>query len=205
MSDTHETPSQADAGAVRFVLASGSPRRRELLAQIGVVPDAVDPPDADETPKRGELPTEYARRVTLEKLAIAAARHPGAVVLAADTVVAAGRRILPKAADEAEIAACLRLLSGRRHKVTTAVAVAAPDGRVRERLVTSIVALPALTEGEIADYAATGEGIGKAGGYAIQGRGGALCRWMSGSHSAIVGLPLFETRTLLRAAGLAIA
>lgn len=188
----------------RFVLASGSPRRLELLAQLGVTPDLVDPPEVDESPRRGEVPADYARRVTRDKLAIAAARHSDAIVLAADTVVAAGRRILPKAESEVEIAACLQLLSGRRHKVMTAVAVASPDGRVRERLVTSIVALPALTQAEIAAYAATGEGIGKAGGYAIQGRGGALCRWMTGSHSAIVGLPLFETRALLRAAGLAL-
>ncbi len=198
-----EPPMNA-AERTRFILASGSPRRLELLAQLGVTPDLVDPPEVDESPRRGEVPADYARRVTRDKLAVAAARHPDAIVLAADTVVAAGRRILPKAESEAEIAACLRVLSGRRHKVMTAVAVASPDGRVRERLVTSIVALPALTQAEIAAYAATGEGIGKAGGYAIQGRGGALCRWMTGSHSAIVGLPLFETRALLRAAGLAL-
>jgi septum formation protein len=186
----------------RFVLASASPRRLELLARIGLTPDTVDPAALDEAPRAGERAEPHVRRLSAAKAAAVAARHSGAVVLAADTIVAAGARILPKAADAAEVAACLRLLSGRRHRVLTAVTLIDSAGTARHRLGTAIVRLPLLGDAAIAAYAACGEGEGKAGGYAIQGRFEAHVAWIAGSHSAIVGLPLFETRALLRAAGL---
>jgi septum formation protein len=184
-----------------LVLASASPRRLELLAQIGIVPAEIDPADIDETPVKGELPLPYARRMARAKALAVMARHPGAVILSADTVVAAGRRILPKAADDAEVRACLTLLSGRRHRVISAVAVVDAAGVVRTRDVTSIVTFDRLTPGAIAAYAAAGEGIGKAGGYAIQGQAAAYIRFLSGSYSGVVGLPLRETVALLRTTG----
>jgi septum formation protein len=184
---------------VRLILASASPRRLELLARLGVVPDAVLPADIDETPRKGELPPAYAARMAAEKAAAAAA--PGSLVLAADTVVAAGRRILPKTETEAEARAALSLLSGRRHRVHSAVTLVDGEGRARHRLSTSIVAFKRLSEDELAAYLAAGEWRGKAGGYAIQGRAEALVRFLSGSHSGVMGLPLYETRALLRAAG----
>ena len=189
-------------GAVpALVLASTSPRRRELLAQIGVEPARIAAPDIDETPRGGELPRVYALRMAEEK-ARAVPLSPGEIALAGDTVVAAGRRILPRAADAAQVADCLRLLSGRRHRVLSAVATIDAQGALRLRLSESIVAFAPIDAAAIAAYAASGEGEGKAGGYAIQGRAGAFVRWMSGSYSGIVGLPLYETRALLRAAGL---
>ena len=187
----------------RLVLASASPRRRDLLAQIGVSPDLIDPADIDETPLPGELPRLYAIRTAAAKAAMVAARHPDAIVLAADTVVAAGRRILPKADDADEVRRCLALLSGRRHRVLTAVTVIAA-GKARHRLSTTIITFKPLTVAEIDHYTNCGEGIGKAGGYAIQGRAEAFVRFLSGSYSGVVGLPLFETRGLLIAAGIAI-
>ena len=184
----------------RLILASTSPRRRDLLGQLGVTPDRVAAPDIDETPRPGELPRAYAVRMACEK-AEAVTLDPGEVALSGDTVVAAGRRILPRAADEAEVAECLKLLSGRRHRVLTAVATRRQDGTIRHRLSESIVAFAPLSAQRIAAYAAAGEGVGKAGGYAIQGEAGAFVRWMSGSYSGIVGLPLHETRALLVAAG----
>jgi septum formation protein len=184
---------------MRLVLASASPRRLELLARLGVTPDAVLPADIDETPRKGELPVPYAERMAAEKAAAAA--QPGSLVLAADTVVAAGRRILPKTENEAEARATLQLLSGRRHRVLSAVTAVAPDGTARHRLSTSIVGFKRLSEAELEAYLASGEWRGKAGGYAIQGRAEALVRFLSGSHSGVMGLPLFETRALLRAAG----
>jgi len=186
---------------MRLILASASPRRRDLLARIGVAPDAVDPAAIDETPAKGELPAPHARRLADEKALAVAARYPDALVLAADTVVAAGRRILPKAEDEATARACLALLSGRRHRVHSAVTLIAPGSVVRSRLSTSIVAFKRLTDAEIQGYLASGEWRDKAGGYAIQGRAEAFVRFLSGSHSGVVGLPLFETRALLIAAG----
>ncbi len=188
-----------------LILASGSPRRLELLARIGVVPGVVDPADLDETPRKGELAPGFAARMAAEKAAAVAARHPGAIVLAADTVVAVGRRLLPKAATEEEARACLQLLSGRRHRVLTAVTVVDGEGRTRHRLSTTTVALKLLGAAEIAAYLGTGEWRGKAGGYAIQGHAEAYVRFLSGSFSGVVGLPLHETRTLLRAAGVAVA
>ena len=190
---------------MRLILASASPRRLDLLARIGVVPDAVDAADIDETPARGELPSPHAARLAAAKGAAVAARHPAALVLAADTVVGAGRRILPKAEDEATARACLALLSGRRHRVTTAVTLIDGEGVARHRLSTSIVTFKRLTPAEIDAYLASGEWRGKAGGYAIQGSAEAFVRFLSGSHSGVVGLPLFETRALLAAVGLALA
>jgi septum formation protein len=186
---------------VRLVLASASPRRLELLARLGVTPDAVLPADIDETPGRGELPDRYACRMASEKAAAASAGAGPSLVLAADTVVAAGRRILPKAESESEALRCLELLSGRRHRVHSAVALAAPGAAPRVKLSTSIVTFKRLSADELDAYVESGEWRGKAGGYAIQGRAEALVRFLSGSHSGVMGLPLYETRTLLRAAG----
>ncbi|MDB5737306.1 MAG: maf-like protein [Sphingomonas bacterium] len=186
---------------MRLILASASPRRLELLARIGVVPDAVDPADIDETPSKAEQPLPHARRLAAAKAAAVADRHAGSLVMACDTVVACGRRILPKAEDEATARFCLALLSGRRHRVHSAVTLIGADGKARHRDATSIVAFKRLTAVEIDAYIAGGEWHGKAGGYAIQGYAESFVRFLSGSHSAVVGLPLFETRALLVAAG----
>ena len=186
---------------MRLILASASPRRLDLLGQIGVAPDAVDPADIDETPRKAELPALYAARVAAEKAALVAQRHPGALILSGDTVVAAGRRILPKAESEEEVRACLSLLSGRRHRVLSAITLIDPEGRARHRLSTNIVTFKRLDRVEIDTYIASDEWRGKAGGYAIQGRAAGLIRAIQGSHSAIMGLPLYETRALLKAAG----
>ena len=183
----------------RLILASASPRRLELLGRLGLVPDEVVHADIDESPRKAELPTVYAARMAAEKAA--AVSRPGDVLVAADTVVAAGRRILPKTETEDEARASLRLLSGRRHRVHSAVTVVDPEGKARHRLATSIVAFKPLSDDEIAAYLDSGEWHGKAGGYAIQGRAEALVRMLQGSHSGVMGLPLFETRALLRAAG----
>jgi septum formation protein len=184
---------------MRLVLASASPRRLELLARIGVVPDAIVPAEIDEAPLKSELPIPYARRMAAAKAAAVAA--PGTLTLAADTVVAAGRRILPKAETEGEARAALALLSGRRHRVHSAVTLIDATGRARHRLSSSIVIFKRLSAEELDAYLASGEWRGKAGGYAIQGCAEALVRAVSGSYSGVVGLPLFETRALLRAAG----
>ena len=186
---------------MRLILASASPRRCELLGQIGVRPDIVDPADVDETPLKGELPATYAARVAAEKAALVATRHPGALVLSGDTVVAAGRRILPKAETEDEARTCLPLLSGRRHRVLSAITLIDGEGRARHRLSTNIVTFKRLEQAEIDAYIAAEEWHGKAGGYAIQSRAAGLIRAIQGSHSAIMGLPLYETRALLKAAG----
>ncbi|MET0364964.1 MAG: Maf family nucleotide pyrophosphatase [Sphingobium sp.] len=186
----------------RLILASASPRRRDLLAQIGVTPDAVDPADIDETPLKTELPAAYAARIAAQKAAVVAARHPDAAILSGDTVVALGRRILPKAEDEKTARHCLQLMSGRRHRVLSAVTLIDASGKPRHRLSTSIVLFKQLHAAEIDAYIAGGEWHGKAGGYAIQGQAAALIPWMSGSPSGIIGLPLHETRALLIAAGL---
>jgi septum formation protein len=183
------------------VLASASPRRLELLRQVGLTPDCIDPAEIDETPRRGELPPVHAMRLAQEKAQAVSPRHPGAYILAADTVVACGRRILPKTEDEASARSCLGLLSGRRHRVHGAIALVSPDGRLASRRVESQVAFKRLSETEIGAYLRTGEWQGKAGGYAIQGRAAALIRWVSGSYSNVVGLPLFETVQLLDGRG----
>jgi septum formation protein len=185
---------------VRLVLASSSARRRDLLARIGVAPDRIANPDIDETPLKGELPRAYALRLA-EAKARAVERVSGEVVVAGDTAIALGRRILPPAETEETQRALLGLLSGRRHHVLSAVCVIDCDGRARTRLADTIVAFKHLTPEEIAGYVACGEGLGKAGGYAIQGRAESWVRFLSGSHSGVVGLPLFETRALLLAAG----
>jgi septum formation protein len=186
-----------------LVLASASPRRIELLARIGVTPDRVAPTDIDETPRRDELPRQLAARLAAAK-AVAAAQgdeHADALVLAADTVVGVGRRILGKPGDEAEAMRFLNLLSGRRHQVYTGVVLRRPDGHVGQRLVTTVLAFQRLTDQQIAAYVAGGEWRGKAGGYALQGAAEMFVRFLSGSHSNVVGLPLFETAQLLRGCG----
>ncbi len=182
-----------------LVLASASPRRLDLLRQVGHEPATIDPADIDETPRAGEPPRAYALRMALAKLAVVKERHAGALVLAADSVVVCGRRILPKTEVEAEARDCLVRLSGRRHRVLGGVAVAGPDGRVRTRLVETIVRFKRLEAAEIDAYLASGEWRGKAGGYAIQGRAAAFVAFLSGSYSNVVGLPLFETVALLEA------
>ncbi|WP_128892166.1 nucleoside triphosphate pyrophosphatase [Erythrobacter sp. HKB08] len=188
--------------APSLILASASPRRRELLARLGVTPSAIAPADIDETPHKAELPRDYAKRMAREKAEAAASDDFH--VLAGDTVVAVGRRILPKAEDEATARACLKLMSGRRHRVLSAIALRYPDGTIRERLSETSVKFKRLTEEEIAAYLASGEWEGKAGGYAIQGSAEGLISWIEGSHSGVVGLPLYETRTLLKSAGFSI-
>jgi septum formation protein len=190
---------------VRLILASASPRRLDLLARIGVVPDAVQPADVDESVPKGELPRAHALRLAREKALAVAAKHPDALVLAADTVVAVGRRILPKVDDEATLRACMKLLSGRRHRVLTGVALAAPGGALRERLVETMIAIKRLSDEEIDYYASHGEWRGKAGGYALQGYGEVYVRHIAGSYSNVVGLPLAETRVLLKSASYDIA
>ncbi|MQA65352.1 MAG: septum formation protein Maf [Alphaproteobacteria bacterium] len=191
-------------GQVRFVLASASPRRRDLLAQIGRVPDAVIEPDIDESARPGELPAAHAARLAREKCeSVAGKENAEAFVLAADTVVACGRRILPKAEDEATARHCLALLSGRRHRVVGGICLRAPDGTRHERLVTTTVSFARLGAADIDSYLASGEWQGKAGGYAIQGRAAVFVRAISGSYSNVVGLSLHETEKLLRGCGLA--
>ena len=186
---------------MRLVLASSSPRRRELLAQIGIVPDEIDPAHIDEAPRKQELPLPHAARLAEEKARLVAARHQGAFVLGADTVVACGRRILPKAETIDEARHCLALLSGRRHRVHGGIALVTPAGKLAQRRVTTIVAIKRLTDGEIEAYLACGEWQGKAGGYAIQGTAARFVRGIVGSYSNIVGLPLFETAALLEGQG----
>ena len=184
-----------------LVLASASPRRLELLRQIGFEPDRIDPAAIDESPLLRETPAAYALRLAAAKARAVMPRHPGAYVLAADTVVACGRRILPKPDDEATARKCLELLSGRRHRVYSGIAFATPDGRLAVRRVDSRVAFKRLSEAETAGYLLTGEWRGKAGGYAIQGRAAAFVSWVCGSYSNVVGLPLFETARLLSGLG----
>jgi septum formation protein len=181
-----------------LILASASPRRLELLAQIGIVPASVKPADIDETPQKNELPQAYARRIALTKATALA--DVGSIVLAADTVVYLGRRILPKAEDEKTACMCLAKLSGRRHRVITAVAIA-HAGKVKVKCVITRVAFKILSAREIEDYIASGEWHGKAGGYAIQGRAAAFIPWINGSYSNVVGLPLAETKAMLEGIG----
>ena len=184
-----------------LILASASPRRLELLGRLGLTPARVAQPDIDESPLRQELPRDYVQRLAIVK-ARAVPRVSGEIVLAGDTTIALGRRILGKAEDDGDVATMLGLLSGRRHHCLTAICVIDGEGRERMRLSDTIVAFKPLGTDEIAAYVACGEGLGKAGGYAIQGRAEAFVRFLHGSHSGVMGLPLFETRALLRAAGL---
>ena len=187
-----------------LVLASASPRRAELLVRLGIVPARIAAPDIDETPRKGEVPRAYVIRLA-EAKARAVACAADEVVLAGDTCIALGRRILGKAEDAGAVATMLGLLSGRRHHCLTAVCAIGADGRARTRLSDTVVAFAPLSPADIARYAAGGEGLGKAGGYAIQGRAEAFVRFLAGSHSGVVGLPLFETRSVLRAAGMPLA
>ncbi|WP_447952601.1 Maf family protein [Sphingopyxis chilensis] len=184
-----------------LVLASSSPRRRELLARIGLEPTRIAAPEIDETPLKGELPRDYVARLARAK-ALAVERAPAEVILAGDTTVAVGRRILEKPADEADLRRMLGLLSGRRHHVWSGICVVGTGDRPRVRVVDTIVAFKALSAAEIDAYVECGEGMGKAGGYAIQGRAETFVRFLSGSHSNVVGLPLFEARALLSSAGI---
>ena len=191
----------APSAPAPLVLASASPRRLDLLRQIGLVPAFVDPAQLDETPLPRELPAAHAKRLAGAKADAVLPRHPGVFLLAADTVVACGRRILPKAEDEDTAAHCLSLLSGRRHRVLGAVEVAAPDGRRLRRLVMTAVAFKRLSKGEIERYLASGEWRGKAGGYAIQGLAAAFIPWINGSYPNVVGLPLAEVWAMLQGLG----
>jgi len=191
------------ANSPALVLASTSPRRRELLARIGLVPTRIAAPEIDETPFKAELPRDYVARLAKGK-ALAVERAPDEVILAGDTTVAVGRRILEKPADEADLRRMLGLLSGRRHHVYSGICVVGTDGKARVRVVDTVVAFKALSAAEIDRYVESGEGMGKAGGYAIQGRAETFVRFLSGSHSNVVGLPLFETRALLTSAGIAL-
>ncbi len=190
----------AKADPVTFVLGSGSPRRLELLGQLGIAPSEIRAPDIDETPLKHELPRPYCVRMAFEK-AQAVAAGPGEVVLCADTTVALGRRVLGKPDDADQAAAFLNAMSGRRHKVITAVAVKR-GARIWQRDVVTDVKMKRLSRAEIAGYLATGDWQGKAGGYAIQGPAAVFIPWIQGSFSAVVGLPLAETAQLLEAAGL---
>lgn len=184
-----------------FVLASASPRRKDLLAQVGIIADHVDPADIDENPRNREKPLTYAKRMAQEKALKVAERHPESFVLAADTVVAAGHRILPKAEDEQTARGCLAVLSGRRHRVIGGHALVAPDGRLCERVVRTVVRFKSLTACEIDAYIGGGEWKGKAGGYAIQGSAAAFIPFISGSYSNVVGLSLPEVLALLKGNG----
>ncbi|MDX9863036.1 MAG: nucleoside triphosphate pyrophosphatase [Rhodospirillales bacterium] len=194
---------RTDREKALFVLASASPRRRDLLAQVGLSPDRIVPAEVDERPRPRELPREVASRLAEAKARAVAGRFPGAFVLGADTVVACGRRVLPKAEEEGEARACLELLSGRRHRVLGGVAVIDPAGRMVGRLVTTAVTFKRLAPTEIDHYIASGEWQGKAGGYAIQGLAALYVRQIVGSYSNVVGLPLFETAALLKGLGYA--
>lgn len=185
----------------RLVLASASPRRLDLLKQMNIVPDTVAPADIDETPRKGERPLAYAQRIAAEKAAAVRPLYPNAVILSADTVVACGLRILPKAESETDARSCLALLSGRRHRVISAVSIIAPNGAQRTEPVVSTVRFKRLSEPEIAAYIKSMEWQGKAGGYAIQGLAAGFIPFISGSYTAIVGLPLQETMRLLKGAG----
>ena len=185
----------------RLVLASASPRRVALLTQVGLLPDAVDPAGIDEMPIKGELPARHALRLATAKAQVVASRHRAAFVLAADTVVACGRRILPQAVDRETARECLQLLSGRRHRVHGGVALIPADGRLVSRRVETAVAFRRLDAAEIEEYLATDEWYGKAGGYAVQGMAARFVRAIIGSYTNVVGLPLFETVNLLSGQG----
>jgi septum formation protein len=184
-----------------LVLASASPRRLQLLRQVGLEPDLVDPAEIDEMPQPGETARRLAMRLARAKAAAAAARHPGAFVLAADTVVALGRRLLGKPDGEADARRMLELISGRAHRVLTAIAAIAPGGRAAARLSETRVRFKRLTGADLAAYLASGEWEGKAGAYGVQGRAGAFVLALNGSYTGVVGLPLYETRALLAGLG----
>ena len=184
-----------------FILASASPRRTDVLAQIGLLPDQIIPADINEDPIEGELPGPHALRLATEKAIAIASKHSGQIILAADTVVGIGRRILPKSEDRQTAEDCLRLLSGRSHRVFTGVALIDAEGQLRSRLNETRLKFKRLSEVEITEYLDSGEWDGKAGGYGIQGLAGTYIHHISGSYTGVMGLPVYETRNLLRAAG----
>ena len=194
-------PPVSDSANKRLILASASPRRKDLLAQIGIVPDFIKPADVDESPRRHELPRDLAERLAYTKAQSVTACHPGAFILAADTVVACGRRILPKPDSRQEARYCLDRLSGRRHRVYGGVCVIGPDGRVSQRVVETVVTMKRLTPEERAAYLNSLEWDGKAGGYAIQGLAAMFVRFLRGSYFNVVGLPLYETAAMLGGLG----
>lgn len=184
-----------------LILASSSPRRLDLLKQIGITPDKIEAPACDETPLKNELPAQLAQRLALAKAQAVTEKNCKAIVLAADTVVACGRRILPKCENDMQVRDCLTLLSGRRHRVYGGICVIDANGKAHTRLAQSIVAFKRLSADEMEAYVKSGEGVGKAGGYALQGRAAAFIRFMSGSPSNVIGLSLYETTHLLGRAG----
>lgn len=194
-------PKSAAGGRAPLILASASPRRLELLSQVGVTPDLVDPADIDEAPQKDETARRLALRLAAEKAAEVAARHPAAFVLAADTVVVVGRRLLPKAETEAQARSCLHLISGRAHRVLTGVCVLSPEGRSGARLSETRLQFKRLTPQDIEGYVLSDEWRGKAGGYGVQGRAGGFVLSLSGSYTGVVGLPLYETLSLLDGLG----
>jgi septum formation protein len=185
-----------------FILASASPRRLQLLAQIGLTPDHVHPADINEDPIPGELPRPHALRLAQEKAAVVSALFPGKVILAADTVVGVGRRILPKTLERSEAETCLRLMSGRAHRVFTGVCVIDADGVSRAKVSETRLKVKRLTEQELTAYLDSEEWHGKAGGYGIQGKAGAFIPFISGSYTGVVGLPVHEASVMLRTAGI---
>lgn len=187
-----------------FILASASPRRLQLLAQIGLTPDAVHPADINEDPIPGELPHPHALRLAQEKAVLVSQMLPGQIILAADTVVGVGRRILPKTMDRAEAEACLRLMSGRAHRVFTGVCVIDADGVSRSKVSETRLKMARLSDQSLNDYLDSEEWHGKAGGYGIQGKAGAFIPFISGSYTGVVGLPIYETAVMLRTAGIKI-
>ncbi len=195
---TDKLTANSQSPTAPLILASASPRRVQLLAQLGITPTDIIPAEIDETPLKGESPLAYVARVAAGKAQKIAAAHPGKKILSADTVVALGQRILPKAEDEATARACLTLLSGRRHRVHTCVCVIDELGKLRSKTATTIVRFARMTPAMLEDYIASDEWSGKAGGYAIQGKAGAFIPFISGSHSNVVGLPLYETALLLK-------
>lgn len=192
---------QHDDSKQTLILASASPRRLELLSQIHIKQDEISAADIDESAEKNEAPSLYVRRISFEKASKVAKAHPDAFILAADTAVARGKKILPKAQTNEEVMACLRELSGKRHTVYTGVCILAPNGAKSCRHVATRVSFKRLTQDEMLHYVETGDGIGKAGGYAIQGVAGKFVQWINGSYSAVVGLPLCETATMLEGLG----
>lgn len=185
----------------QLILASASPRRLDLLKQIGITPDHVIPTDIDETPLKAELPRDYALRVATAKAQAVSVQGAGSFILSADTVVACGRRILPKTEDAVQARACLSLLSGRRHRVINGIALVLPDGQIKTRVTETTVQFKSLSDAEIGDYIDSGEWQGKAGGYAIQGRAAVFVKFIRGSYSTVVGLSLYDTMQMLRSSG----
>ena len=185
----------------QLILASASPRRLDLLKQIGITPDQVIPADIDETALKGELPRDYALRVATAKAQAIAAKGLGSFILSADTVVACGRRILPKTENEAEARDCLALLSGRRHRVINGIALVLPDGQIKTRVTETVVQFKGLSAAEMDGYIASKEWQGKAGGYAIQGHAAVFVKFIRGSYSTVVGLSLYDTMQMLKSSG----